>query len=140
MGPPAPAWVYELTPRGHDLLPVLGALARWGGGLLDGKQPTDAQRGHWFAIPLATLLQRALPGYGGVVELRVDGARCYLRLGSETPDLATDNVSPADAVLTLGAQTAADLAGARTTLGEALAAGRLDVAGESVLADALRAG
>lgn len=31
LGPPVSARVYELTPRGQDLEPVLFALARWGG-------------------------------------------------------------------------------------------------------------
>lgn len=30
LGPPTSAWVYELTEWGHDLGPVLMALARWG--------------------------------------------------------------------------------------------------------------
>jgi DNA-binding HxlR family transcriptional regulator len=30
LGPPASSWVYELTARGYELGPVVGALARWG--------------------------------------------------------------------------------------------------------------
>lgn len=138
--PPTPAWLYELTPRGQDLLPVLSALAHWGGSLLDGKQPTDALRGHWLVIPLAELLQAAVPGHRGVAELRVDGARCYVHLRGGVPGLAYDHPAGADAVLTLSAGTAASLASGRATLTRAIASGRLDVGGESELAAALRAG
>ena len=137
--PPTPAWLYELTPRGRDLLPVLSALARWGSNLLDGKQPTDALRSHWLVIPMAHLLQQTASGHLGVVELRVDGACCYVRLGADATTLAYDNLAEPDAVLTLNAETAADLASARTTIGEALTEGHLDVSGASALAEALRA-
>lgn len=138
VAPPTPAWVYELTPRGHDLLPVLGALARWGSDLLNGRQPTDAVRSHWFALPLAWRLQQAVPGCRGVLELRVDSARYAVRLGPGSPALAQDYGSEADAVLSLSTETAADLASARTTVAAALAAGHLAVRGESALAAALR--
>lgn len=137
--PPTPAWLYGLTPRGRDLLPVLSALARWGSGLLDSKQATDALRGHWLFLPLAHLLADAVPAQPGVAELRVDGACCQVSLGPGSPVLADGGDTEPDAVLTLGTDTAADLASAQTTVGEALAAGRLAVSGESALAAALRA-
>jgi DNA-binding HxlR family transcriptional regulator len=136
--PPTPAWLYELTPHGQGLLPVLSALAHWGGGLLGSRQPTDALRGHWLAIPLADLLQRALAGQQGVVELRLDGARCYVHLHPAGPVLAYDHPAEADAVLTLSAGTAASLAAAQTTISEAIAAGHIGIAGKSGLASALQ--
>lgn len=139
VAPPTPAWVYELTPRGRELLPVLGALAHWGGDLLNGKEPTDALRAHWFAIPLASLLQRAASGHSGVAELLLDGTHCQVRLGAGALTLAYGEPAEPDAVLMLSAETAADLVSARTTLGEALASGHLDISGESALAGALRA-
>jgi DNA-binding HxlR family transcriptional regulator len=47
--PPAAAYVYELTDRGRELLPVLDALAIWGGPALGEPRPTDALREHWSA-------------------------------------------------------------------------------------------
>lgn len=49
--PPGAAYVYELTDRGRDLLPVLTALAEWGAPALGEPRPTDAVRAHWFAVP-----------------------------------------------------------------------------------------
>lgn len=138
--PPTPAWVYELTTRGRDLLPVLSTLARWGGDLLDSKQPTDAVRSHWLAIPLARLLRRAAAGHNGMIELRMDGARCYLRLDADGSMPAYDRPGEPDAVLTLNTETAVNLTSRRMILAEALVGGDLKVKGDSDLADALRNG
>ncbi len=137
---PAPAWVYELTPRGRGLLPVLSALARWGGDLLDAQQPTDALRSHWLALPLAHLLQQAAPGHPGVIELRIDGTTCYLELAAGQPAPAYDKPADPAAVLTLSTATAIQLTNGTATLAEALGSGRLGIDGEGGLADALRDG
>lgn len=139
VAPPTPAWVYQLTPRGRDLLPVLGALASWGSDLLDGKEPTDALRIHWLAIPLARLLEQAARGHGGVVELRVDGARCYLRLDAGGPAPAYDQPAEPGAVLTLSTETAVNLVNERISVTAAVAGGQLTVTGGSALAAALSA-
>ena len=138
IGPPTPAWVYGLTPRGRELLPVLGALARWGGGLLDGKEPTDALRSHWLALPLAHLLQRAAPGQPGVIELRIDGTTCSLRMDTSEPSPAYGKPAEPAAALTLSTETALQLTSARVSLAQAFSAGQLGIEGESDLADALR--
>ncbi|NNH73095.1 helix-turn-helix transcriptional regulator [Nocardia uniformis] len=44
--------VYELTPAGLGLRPVLDALSIWGTPLLGERRATDAVRAHWFALPL----------------------------------------------------------------------------------------
>jgi len=138
IAPPTPAWVYDLTSRGRGLLPVLGALARWGSDLLDGKQPTDALRSHWLALPLAHLLQQEAPGHHGVIELRIDGTTCYLRLNASEPAPAYDKPAEPGAMLTFGTETAVRLANSQVTFAEALSAGLLDIEGESDLAEALR--
>lgn len=47
---PANATVYQLTDRGAELRPVIEALARWGAPELGEPRPTDAVRGHWYAV------------------------------------------------------------------------------------------
>jgi DNA-binding HxlR family transcriptional regulator len=138
IGPPTPAWVYELTPRGRELLPVLGAIARWGASGLDGRQPTDALHSHWLAFPLASLLRRAAPGHHGVVELRIDGTNCYLRLDGGEPELSYEKPADPDVVLTLSTETAMRLASTETGVAQALDGGQLDIEGASDLAEALR--
>ncbi|MCX4097979.1 winged helix-turn-helix transcriptional regulator [Nocardia sp. alder85J] len=52
VGPRATTAVYELTPTGAALRPVLDALSTWGTTLLGERRPTDAMRPQWFALPL----------------------------------------------------------------------------------------
>ncbi|MFC4373789.1 winged helix-turn-helix transcriptional regulator [Nocardia halotolerans] len=51
---------YELTELGRGLRPVLDALAGWGAPLLGARNPTDAVRAHWLALPLGRVLADAL--------------------------------------------------------------------------------
>lgn len=53
--PPVRASVYRLTPRGHQLSPVLRALVEWGGPLLATGQGGDIFRTHWLALELPAL-------------------------------------------------------------------------------------
>jgi DNA-binding HxlR family transcriptional regulator len=57
--PPVAATLYELTPRGHDLGPVLHALGVWGGELMARPRPHDEFRAHWLALPISRLTDRS---------------------------------------------------------------------------------
>ena len=74
LGPPASTWVYELTERGHDLGPVVGALARWGS-----RAPfTSSRELSADALMLAmrtTFDPAAADGVRGRYELRLDEDR-----------------------------------------------------------------
>ncbi|MEV5612363.1 helix-turn-helix domain-containing protein [Streptomyces sp. NPDC052225] len=78
---PASVYVYELTPRGRELLPVLDALAEWGAPELAERRATDAVRAHWMALPVRRDLERR--GVTGVVEVRVDEGVFHVRVGGE---------------------------------------------------------
>ncbi|GGY91646.1 winged helix-turn-helix transcriptional regulator [Streptomyces nitrosporeus] len=137
--PPAAASVYELTGRGRGLLPVLTALAHWGAPALAERRPTDAVRAHWFALPLL----RAVRGLGpGTVEVRLDEGEFHLRTGPEVPEESAYGYGPApdaDVSLVLDAELCLALGDDDCTLAEAVADGRVQVHGESVLAEELRA-
>lgn len=136
--PPSAAYVYELTERGRELLPVLRALATWGTPALKERAPTDAVRAHWFALPLL----RGLAGLGveGVVEVRLDEGEFHVRLGGGQESYG-DGPAPADpdARLTLDAETCVEVGRGVLTVGEGVRAGRIGLTGEGVLAKALRA-
>ncbi|MFE6161432.1 winged helix-turn-helix transcriptional regulator [Streptomyces sp. NPDC056486] len=136
--PPSAAYVYELTERGRELLPVLQALATWGAPALGERAPTDAVRAHWFALPLL----RALAGLGveGVVEVRLDEGEFHVRLGGAGESYG-DGPAPADpdARLAMDAETCVAVSGGVLTVGDGVRAGRIELSGESVLAKALRA-
>jgi DNA-binding HxlR family transcriptional regulator len=136
--PPGAASVYELTPRGHDLLPALTALADWGAPELGAPRPTDALRAHWFAIPLLDRLAAlALPG-DGVVNVLVDGSAFQITLSADWPAYGHAPAERPDAQLSLDAETCAALARGEATLPELIKEGRVGVVGDGPLADALR--
>ncbi|MFJ7899693.1 winged helix-turn-helix transcriptional regulator [Streptomyces sp. NPDC096198] len=133
--PPGAAYVYELTLRGAELLPVIQALGAWGAPALAERRPTDAVRAHWFALPLL----RALPGEG-LLEVRLDEGEFHLRLGAGSGPAYGDGAAPEepDARLALDAETCTALEEGVLTLPQALAEGRLVISGDSTLAKTLR--
>ncbi|MDT0398669.1 MULTISPECIES: helix-turn-helix domain-containing protein [Streptomyces] len=133
--PPGAAYVYELTPRGAALLPVLQALGTWGEAELGERRPTDAVRAHWFALPLL----RALDGEG-LVEVRLDEGRFHLHVGTEEGPVYGDGPAPGepDALLCLDTDTCTAIGRGELALTEAVRVGRVEVTGEGTLAKALR--
>ncbi|MEU0401279.1 helix-turn-helix domain-containing protein [Streptomyces sp. NPDC006197] len=120
--PPASAYVYELTPRGRDLLPVLRALAAWGAPELGEPRPTDAVRAHWYAIPLlGTLAELG----AGVVQVALDEGEFHVRIGADGSAAYGDGrVDAPDARLRTDTTTCRALAAGELTLGEAVESGR----------------
>src|SRR5207249_785350 len=55
--PPVAATVFELTPRGRELAPVVGALGRWGMPFMtEAPGEADEVRSRWLAWPAETFL------------------------------------------------------------------------------------
>jgi DNA-binding HxlR family transcriptional regulator len=136
--PPAAAAVYELTPRGRDLLPALTALADWGAADLAGPRPTDALRAHWFALPLMRrLTELALPG-DGIVDIRLDEGAFHILLGDAGPSYGHGPAECPDAQLTLGSHACLAVSRGEATLPELIKTGQIRVDGDSPLARALR--
>ncbi|MEV8017944.1 helix-turn-helix domain-containing protein [Streptomyces sp. NPDC086554] len=136
--PPSAAYVYELTDRGRELLPVLQALGTWGAPVLQERRPTDAVRAHWFALPLL----RVLAGFGaeGVVQVRLAEGEFHVRVGGEGESYGDGPAPDApDVHLTLDAETCVAVGRGALTVGDGVRAGSIDLAGEGVLAKALRA-
>ncbi|MFJ3669094.1 winged helix-turn-helix transcriptional regulator [Streptomyces sp. NPDC090106] len=133
--PPGAAYVYELTPRGRQLLPVLQALGAWGEAELGELRPTDAVRAHWFALPLL----RALDGEG-LVEVHLDEGDFHLHVGREGGPVYGDGPAPSepDARLVLDTATCSAVARGELSVPDAVRAGRITVTGEGTLAKALR--
>ncbi|WP_369226438.1 winged helix-turn-helix transcriptional regulator [Streptomyces sp. R39] len=133
--PPGAAYVYELTARGRQLLPVIQALGAWGEPELGDRRPTDAVRAHWFALPLL----RALEGRG-LVEVRLEEGYFHLHAGAEDGPVYGDGPAPRepDARLVLDTGTGTALARGELGLVEAIRTGRLTVTGDGPLAKELR--
>lgn len=138
--PPAPAYVYELTERGGELLPVLTALARWGAPELEERRPTDAVRAHWFAVPLMDVLARcgSEAGVAGVVEVRLDEGAFHLRLDGSAVSYGDGPADSPDAGLALDSATCRAVSAGTLALADGVRGGRIAVSGEGALAKALR--
>ncbi|MFC9058816.1 winged helix-turn-helix transcriptional regulator [Streptomyces sp. NPDC057074] len=141
--PPGAAYVYELTARGHELLPVLEALGAWGAGELGERRPTDALRAHWFALPLLRALREAGAAQG-LVEVRLEEGDFHLHAGAREDGAPVYGDGPApgepDARLVLDAGTCAALSRGETGLREAVREGLVEVTGDGTAAKALREG
>ncbi|MEU6658268.1 helix-turn-helix domain-containing protein [Streptomyces sp. NPDC046821] len=137
---PVSAYVYELTPRGRQLLPVLQALGEWGASALEERRPTDALRAHWFALPLLSRLERL--GTEGVVEVRLDEGEFHVRVGGGDGDVYGEGPAAGepDARLVLDARACVAIARGELGLAEAVREGRISVSGEGAIAKALLTG
>ncbi|MFC9912830.1 winged helix-turn-helix transcriptional regulator [Streptomyces sp. NPDC127197] len=133
--PPGAAYVYELTGRGRELLPVLQALGAWGQAELGERRPTDAVRAHWFALPLL----RALQGEG-LVEVRLEEGDFHVYAGAVDDPVYGDGPAPAepDVRLVLDTDTCTAVARGELSVAEAVRDGRITVTGDGTLAKALR--
>ncbi|MFI6931133.1 winged helix-turn-helix transcriptional regulator [Streptomyces sp. NPDC050287] len=133
--PPGAAYVYELTPRGRELLPVLQALGQWGQAELGERRPTDAVRAHWFALPLL----RSLEGEA-LVEVRLEEGDFHLYVGSEEGPVYGDGPAPGepDARLVMDTGTCLEVGRGEMSVADAVRAGRIEVTGDGTLAKALR--
>ncbi|MET8243830.1 helix-turn-helix domain-containing protein [Streptomyces sp. NPDC005202] len=134
--PPGAAYVYELTERGRELLPVLQALGAWGQAELGERRPTDAVRAHWFALPFL----RALEGEG-LVEVRLEEGTFHLYVGiAEDGPVYGDGPAPVepDARLVLDSATSTAISRGELSLLDAVRGGRIEVTGDGTLAKALR--
>ncbi|MEH0637197.1 helix-turn-helix domain-containing protein [Streptomyces bottropensis] len=135
--PPGAAYVYELTPRGRELLPVLQALGVWGEAALGERRPTDAVRAHWFALPLLRALEG---GSAGLVEVRLEEGEFHVRVGAGEGPVYGEGGAPgeADVRLSLDARTCGVLGRGELGLREAVRRGLVEVTGEGALAKELR--
>ncbi|MFB6957413.1 winged helix-turn-helix transcriptional regulator [Streptomyces sp. NPDC056309] len=137
--PPGAAHVYELTSRGHGLLPVLRALGEWGQTELGERRPTDALRAHWFALPLLRALEEAGIG-AGVVEVRLEEGDFHLHVGAAEGPLYGYGPAPVepDARLALDSVTCTAVSRGELGLADAVRDGRVEVSGNGAAAKVLR--
>ena len=108
--PPVASALYELTPRGAELEPVIEALGRWAGPLMTAPTRREAFRSHWLALPLQLYLADRSPRQSPIrVELRAGpepvtletaGGRIRVRPGS-APDPDVVLTGPPELVMGL---------------------------------------
>jgi DNA-binding HxlR family transcriptional regulator len=106
--PPAATVVYELTPDGQDLRPIVDELARWGLRLMDHPEDGESIRACWLTYSLSVSVPPAVLPAGTALELRLDGevntvrersGRLEARWGAATNPLAVIESSIRDLYL-----------------------------------------
>jgi DNA-binding HxlR family transcriptional regulator len=98
--PPIATTLYELTPRGSELAPVLRALGIWGAELMDRPQGADTFRSHWLALPLGRLTDNAPDSPPTTIQLRTGDQPMVVETADGTVSARPGTVEHPDAVLT----------------------------------------
>lgn len=102
--PPVATTLFDLTGRGRELEPVLNALGRWGGPLVQRPIGDNEFRSHWLALPLGLHLKDRRPhSRAQTIQVRsgeepmiveVNGGRINVRPGTaDQPDLVLSGVA-----------------------------------------------
>jgi DNA-binding HxlR family transcriptional regulator len=129
LGPPAAAWVYELTEWGHDLEPVLFHLARWGsrGPLSSGGElSADALM---FALK-TSFDAEAAAGLEAAYEIRLGDDRFHARIADGRLELVRGAADTPDAVLDTDPATLRSLVFGGGELATARRDGRMRLEGD----------
>ena len=129
LGPPAGAWVYELTDQGSQLQPVLVALGRWGRGrpmTADAELSVDA-----LVLALQTTFDPAAAGdLEASLDLQVDDDQFEVAVSGGRLVITRVAAKGADATVQTDAATLRDLAFRDRRLDDAAAAGAVAVEGD----------
>jgi DNA-binding HxlR family transcriptional regulator len=129
LDPPARTWVYELTPWGRDLEPVLLALAQWG------SRATPVPRGDLSAdallLALRTTLDRARATTPLSIDLWLDRDRYRVHIERGEIEIARVPSSEADATIETDATTLRRLAFGDLALADARAKGSITIEGNT---------
>ncbi len=132
--PPAASQVYELTPRGLELEPVVVALGRWGARL----PMPEEEVGMSFDAHILSLRTLFDPvraaGFDARLELRLDDQTFDAEVADGRFRIERGAVADPDAVVEGSAGTVLAVAHGRRGLTEALAAGELRLAGDEAAA------
>lgn len=100
---PAPAGsvVYELTPLGRGLEPILLQLGRWGAAFLGEPRPQDARRAGWYVVSMAATFRPELAhGLDRTFELQIDEDVFHLSVCREQVAIGSPRSRPALVVRT----------------------------------------
>jgi DNA-binding HxlR family transcriptional regulator len=134
LAPPAASKVYELTPRGAALEPVILALGRWGSGA-----PFPADHGSLgvdaFALALKTLFDpAAAASVSARVALHVSGEPIAASVAEGRLELVRGEPAAPDLTLTSDTGTLAAILWHSGSFDEALASGKITIDGSRRLA------
>jgi DNA-binding HxlR family transcriptional regulator/putative sterol carrier protein len=129
LDPPAGAWVYELTPRGRELEPIVIALGRWGS--LAPFPPGEMRIGvDSTVLALKTLFDpEAATGFDATVELRLDGQRFAATIADAALDVRRGAAEQPDVTIEAAPGALTELLWTDLSLAEAERSGEVRVEG-----------
>jgi len=134
LDPPAAATVYDLTPAGRALAPVLMELGRWGARFLEPPEPGDQMEPEWARANLV-LFKRWEATPKVALELRInDGGQdrvVTVRGGPDGTSVENTGGEAVDAVLRLGPTTLVGALLGHFEIGDAIADHRIELEGNA---------
>ena len=99
--PPVATTLFKLTERGRQLEPVLQALGRWGGPMVQRPIGDNEFRSHWLAIPLGLHLRDRTPkARVQTIEVRTGEHPMTVEVKGGTVDVRPGKAAQPDLVLT----------------------------------------
>ena len=133
--PPAPAWVYELTPWGMDLEKVIMSLGRWAvrsPHLMDGGYPLSIDA---LALSFKTMFSPEAAGdLDATIELRIGEERFRAVIANGAMELTRGEAVDPDAIIEASPEALVGVAYAGRKFAEAVRAGDLKVEGDKTAA------
>jgi len=138
LSPPAASWVYELTPWGADLGPVVVSLARWAS--RSPGMPYDAPLGtDSVMLSLEALFDGAAAGaLHAAIALHIGDERFGIRIADGQLEVNRGEIEAPDATLDTDQATLLRLLRTDVTLDDALADGNLRVTGDRDIVERFR--
>jgi DNA-binding HxlR family transcriptional regulator/putative sterol carrier protein len=138
LSPPAASWVYELTPWGAELAPVVVSLAQWAS--RSPQMPYDAPLGtDSLMLSLTALFDRAAAaGLQATIALHLGEDRFQIRIADGELAVTRGESERPDAMLETDQSTLLSLLRTDRPLDEALADGELLVAGDRTIVERFR--
>jgi DNA-binding HxlR family transcriptional regulator len=104
--PPAGSAVYELTDYGHELIPILLTLGRWGARRMGARSPEETLRPEWLAVALMAFYEpRAAEDLSATILLELGDAQFTLMLGRGRLQIVHGSNGPADLTITADPET-----------------------------------
>jgi DNA-binding HxlR family transcriptional regulator len=134
LGPPAPAWVYELTGWGADLEPLITGLARWASQspALPVRAPISASS---LILSLKALFDPdAAAGVDATIALRLGDEEFAVRIADRAVEVVRDGAGAADVALHTDTDSLTALLHDGLELSKAMRLGRVELTGDMATA------
>lgn len=129
--PPSAATVYQLTPLGEDLRPVVRELVRWGRHLLGAPPPGEQLRLGWLVVALEASFRPELArGLHESYEYRIDGEVFHVDIEDGTIAAREGEAADPSFVVVSDVETFLAVASQQLAPEDAVAQGRMSLSGD----------